>query len=788
MKVRFMRGLLLGVALAVTGPAFGASTSTDVIDSVSTSTAIKAPVRGVTTSNITLSSLSSISTVEGSMTPVDGDRFLLTGQTDSGENLIYVAHSTAWTVATDSDGARDLRDGTLVKTQGGVMYHLTTSDPISPGTTDLTWARIDALAVTGQVQAAATIAALKALTGLTDGQAVSVLCYYTCTTPDGGGGTFKWIAANTDTADNCITVAADAGGTGRWKRVYSGAVNVKWCGAKGDGSTNDTTLIDAAIVLAGEVYFPEGTYMVGSLAALPSSVTLYGEGRGKSILKQRAADTMMFTATDKTGITFRDLEFNGDDLGTAATAGGRASNTNKFGKFVRVQNVTLERVYIHDFTNQGIYFDTSTGSPQTRDIRLIDSEIANIGARNSSLGVPYSVSVPNAGAWLSFDVSTSGAQAVALASHIYIERSKIHGALNTLVSIANTDHYWIVDNEIYDTDSNTIQAGQRCRYGVVRGNHLHTFTGLFDPDTEGRGFSIGSNNSVETGFIVENNRIVDSANYGIDMLSSTDAIVRGNVLVDIAQTSNKSKAAIFTRGDRAIITGNQVYNPNAEGILRDDGDDGVIANNIVTSSDDVGIKANSATATQRRTKITGNNVYQAASFGYAISVEDATVSGNTAKDCNTAAAANIYGFTLFGADMSGIVEGNIASGSNHTYDINIAAAVVLPMLVRDNKLAGLGTGAFRDQGSASKPRNNAGFVTEASGTATIASGATTVVITHGLSVTPTADDITVNFAEQGTNDYGRWWISTITSTQFTINVSADPGASNLDLAWRAVAW
>lgn len=74
--------------------------------------------------------------------------------------------------------------------------------------------------------------------------------------------------------------------------------------------------------------------------------------------------------------------------------------------------------------------------------------------------------------------------------------------------------------------------------------------------------------------------------------------------------------------------------------------------------------------------------------------------------------------------------------------------------------------------------------TENSGTGTINSGATTATVNHGLGVTPAAKDFSIVFTEQGTNDYGRWWIDTITSTQFRVNVSADPGASNLDFSWN----
>ena len=49
------------------------------------------------------------------------------------------------------------------------------------------------------------------------------------------GGTFIWSATGTANGGTVF-----AGATGYWIRQYSGAVNVKWFGAKGDGITNDT--------------------------------------------------------------------------------------------------------------------------------------------------------------------------------------------------------------------------------------------------------------------------------------------------------------------------------------------------------------------------------------------------------------------------------------------------------------------------------------------------------------------------------------------------------------------
>lgn len=83
-------------------------------------------------------------------------------------------------------------------------------------------------------------------------------------------------------------------------------------------------------------------------------------------------------------------------------------------------------------------------------------------------------------------------------------------------------------------------------------------------------------------------------------------------------------------------------------------------------------------------------------------------------------------------------------------------------------------------------RNNQGHVTENSGTGTISNGATSATITHGLSATPTLDDIAITLGENPTNTPGAIWVDTLTSTQFNVNCENDPGASNLDFGWKAI--
>lgn len=91
----------------------------------------------------------------------------------------------------------------------------------------------------------ATMAALRGtvVAGLPDGSYVIIAGFYA--KGDGGGGTFVYSTSSSAT-DNGGTIIAPNVGSGRFIRVYEGAINIRWFGAKGDGVTNDTSAIQAA--------------------------------------------------------------------------------------------------------------------------------------------------------------------------------------------------------------------------------------------------------------------------------------------------------------------------------------------------------------------------------------------------------------------------------------------------------------------------------------------------------------------------------------------------------------
>ena len=96
---------------------------------------------------------------------------------------------------------------------------------------------------------------------------------------DGGEGHFEWhsgvIAGTYDDNDGTVIVPTGGDGSGAWLRKYPGPVSVKWFGAKGDGTTDDSeTIANAAwsLYLQRDKYlatysmsvlsFPQGIYRI----------------------------------------------------------------------------------------------------------------------------------------------------------------------------------------------------------------------------------------------------------------------------------------------------------------------------------------------------------------------------------------------------------------------------------------------------------------------------------------------------------------------------------------------
>ncbi|MBB74162.1 MAG: hypothetical protein CMJ75_06575 [Planctomycetaceae bacterium] len=102
---------------------------------------------------------------------------------------------------------------------------------------------------------------------------------------DGGDGLFCWRPQSVAT-DLGTTLPSNHSASGHWQRLYSGAINVRWFGALGDGRDNTAALQSALDTAAGgaTVVLPSGSYRVLRPLKLHQGVALMGDGLG-SILQ-----------------------------------------------------------------------------------------------------------------------------------------------------------------------------------------------------------------------------------------------------------------------------------------------------------------------------------------------------------------------------------------------------------------------------------------------------------------------------------------------------------------------
>ena len=163
-------------------------------------------------------------------------------------------------------------------------------------------ATLDANALLNEFPQLANIAALRAATGIGP-TVVYIRGYYS--DGDGGEGLFYYDASDTTSTDNGGTIIVDVDGK-RWKRQFTGAVSVKWFGAKGDGTTDDTAAIQNAIDYSitsidnnRAVFFPVGTYKITGQINIPFATgwKIFGEGASSSKIVQYTDNTPIFVLT-----------------------------------------------------------------------------------------------------------------------------------------------------------------------------------------------------------------------------------------------------------------------------------------------------------------------------------------------------------------------------------------------------------------------------------------------------------------------------------------------------------
>jgi len=123
--------------------------------------------------------------------------------------------------------------------------------------------------------------------------------------------------------------------------------------------------IDSLLAEGGEVYLPEGTYIITAPITLPSNITLCGAGKSTILRCADNTDINILYAIDKTNITIKDLTLDGNKANNIDAGDEELQNGIYLGGVCTY--VTITNVTVHDTKRTGIligYTDTEFLGPQ----------------------------------------------------------------------------------------------------------------------------------------------------------------------------------------------------------------------------------------------------------------------------------------------------------------------------------------------------------------------------------------------------------------------------------------
>jgi hypothetical protein len=353
--------------------------------------------------------------------------------------------------------------------------------------------------------------------------------------------------------------------------------NVIIYGATGDGSTNDTTAVQAAITAAavagGVVWFPVGTYIIGTALTISATngVILRGAGVG-SILKSNSQALGEILTITGSNVVVEYLTFDG------AYVSGASSGTSGLIKTSNAQDVIIQNCLIKNSLRNGVQIYGDSQRVQILDTKLSNNYCSirsfSDGAANKT---PTAISVRNCELLSNWDrsgndqtggIKLEASSAVTMESsghvisdnYIYsvgllsIELWGGGGVMsysvisnNTIFGIDSADDYGISLNDCRHVTviGNSvrlyngfvgIEAANACKFCLIEGNNVNVFgsNGTTRSSCVGCGIFNSSGPAPEHTSVIGN--LLCGGAKGVHIQLSSNTIISNNQISDFDQS------------------------------------------------------------------------------------------------------------------------------------------------------------------------------------------------------------------------------------------------------------
>ncbi len=348
-------------------------------------------------------------------------------------------------------------------------------------------------------------------------------------------------------------------------------VSVRDYGARGDGVTDDTTAVQAAIATGKSVYFPAGNYISGQQIITTQGQTVFGEG-DLSVITANASGINLFVPRSSY-ITIRDLRLNGVESNGTNTSFAVFTAAANPASYLNVENVVVSGATGSVGFNNAIKFDDSCHYGQVKNC-----SIERLWGNTSGRG--YGVlagNVVGCRVTESTMIATSGRGRHGIyfsagCSDSVASGNYLNGFDQEGISQYSTGVQPSCARNVYN--SNTLQGCSASNnaasgsigiyghsYGCVISNNTITGSGQRGITVDGSGVTDCANT------LVIGNTVSYSKTNGINLISTVRCSVIGNIVFESSTASAGASANIMIRTDGStacvdtLIEGNMSSGP-----------------------------------------------------------------------------------------------------------------------------------------------------------------------------------------------------------------------------------
>ncbi|MEW6223202.1 MAG: right-handed parallel beta-helix repeat-containing protein [Chloroflexota bacterium] len=361
---------------------------------------------------------------------------------------------------------------------------------------------------------------------------------------------------------------------GRVVMIESRSVDVRLYGAVGDGVTDDTAAIQAAITAAGSggrVILPRGTYKVSDMLTI-TAARVQLEGFGATLTQVTNTTTILEVTGDNVtvaGIRFVQTGTSGTPVGTSELYGAGVAFRSCSGG--AVLGCVFESCGTAAGAGAAVWFTGTTGcravgNRVTGGGMAINTD-AFFGASGGNLVADNEVE----GSYRGYVLDLQGAN-VATNKGDIVRGNTFRSVTNRGIEIDSARNGFSVEgNRIVSPGEYGISLAHQCSYGAIRGNLV----------TGGASHGMALNHLGE--FIgpleVSGNTVTGCAFIGIAYYGVFGGVFANNLIKGNGTTGILSPAASYSRN--VVIADNVIAENGHDGIDITDGSDCVIKGNAI---------------------------------------------------------------------------------------------------------------------------------------------------------------------------------------------------------------